>query len=455
MAIELPNYFLADLPPEATVSPQTILEACQTLKHNRERYLLTRSTQSLVEVLSEIAAQWQRPDYQFRRLALSQGPAATGFPEGTLAKGLDAFFGQMTSENLTALLIQELGHVRRLDDVVSAREESLAQKGAVARGPEFLVHFAAGNLPIPAFMSIVLGLLVRSAQFMKCASGTAFLPRLLAHSLYQIEPKLGACLEIAAWRGGNQALESILLTEADCVTATGADETLLTLRQQTPLKTRFLDYGHRVSFAYVTHRALMSLAGRQLVMAAARDVSSWNQLGCLSPHVFYVENGRNEAAVLFAEQLAKELSQLEVNEPRGILPLEFASAIATRRSFYEIRAAHSPDTQLWCSPNSTAWTVVYENDPLFQVSCLNRFVYVKGVHDLTEALHGADAIRDKTSTVAVGAEEEDYRRLALQLARWGATRICPLGKMQQPSLSWRHDGRPALADLVTWTDCEL
>ena len=43
--MNLPNYFLADLPPEATLSPAMITEACQTLKRNRERYLASRSTQ--------------------------------------------------------------------------------------------------------------------------------------------------------------------------------------------------------------------------------------------------------------------------------------------------------------------------------------------------------------------------------------------------------------------------
>jgi hypothetical protein len=27
--------------------------------------------------------------------------------------------------------------------------------------------------------------------------------------------------------------------------------------------------------------------------------------------------------------------------------------------------------------------------------------------------------------------------------------------MQNPPLTWRHDGRPALGDLVTWTDMEM
>ena len=41
-----------------------------------------------------------------------------------------------------------------------------------------------------------------------------------------------------------------------------------------------------------------------------------------------------------------------------------------------------------------------------------------------------------------------------ELARMGVHRVCPIGQMQRPPLSWHHDGRPNLADLVQWTDFE-
>src|SRR5690349_20818593 len=107
--MNLPNYFLADLPPEATLSPAMIREACQTLKHNRERYLAGRSTQDLVSVISDVASSWLEPVYPFRKLTLEQGPAATGFSSATLANGLDAFFKQLTPAAFTALLQQDLG----------------------------------------------------------------------------------------------------------------------------------------------------------------------------------------------------------------------------------------------------------------------------------------------------------------------------------------------------------
>lgn len=453
--MNLPDYFLADLPPEASLTAAIIGEACQTLKRNREHYLARRSTRSLSHVLSDVAQNWLQPDYPFRKLALEHGPARTGFSAGTLAAGLDSFFGQLTLGNLDSLLEQDLGHAQRLDELVATYAEQKTQRAMLATGPELQAHIAAGNLPVPVLMSIVLGVLVRSAQFVKCASGTALLPRLFAHSIHEAEPKLGACLEIAEWPGGNDALENALFAEADCVTATGTDETLASIRQRLPANVRFLGYGHRISFGYITQEVLTTFNTPRLVTRAASDVVAWDQLGCLSPHVFYVEHGGGESVERFAELLAAQLARREEHEPRGRISVETASHIAARRGFYEVRAAHSSATRCWCSPKSTAWTVIYEADPHFQLSCLHRFIYVKGVANLTEALQGADAVRGKVSTVGLAATEDKIQPLATQLARWGVTRVCPLGKMQHPPLTWRHDGRPALGDLVTWTDWEL
>lgn len=452
--MKLPNYFLADLPPEATLSPALVGEACAALKHNRESYLLQRSTADIIRVLTEVAAGWLQAENPFRQLALEHGPAQLGFSRATLARGLDNFFSQFIAENFHALLEQELGDARRLDDVVASEMERAGDRAAIATGPEFLVHIAAGNIPNPTLMSMALGLLTRSAQFVKCASGTALLPRLFAHSIYELQPKLATCLEVAEWRGGNEALEAALFAEADCVTATGSDETLLAIRNRLPARVRFLGYGHRVSFGYVAGEVLTSLHAKKVVTRAADDVVAWDQLGCLSPHVIYVQSGGAVSPVQFAEQLADELARRESVEPRGKLSPEAAATIVSRRAIYQVRAAHSSDTHLWHSKDSTVWTVVCEADARFPISCLYRFIYVKPVSNLTEVLQNADAVRRQISTVGLAVPEHQAGQFAAQLARWGATRVCPLGQMQNPPLAWRHDGRPALGDLVTWTDFE-
>ena len=457
--MNLPNYFLADLPPEATLSPAMIFEACQTLKRNRERYLANRTAQSLANFLAGLAENWLQPEFLFRKFAL-ENAVATGFSRGTLERGLDNFFKQLTRENFRALLAQEFGSA--IDATSGIVPENTGASPALSRaaqrfwrGPEFQVHIGAGNIPNPALTSIIFGLLTRSAQFLKCASGASFLPRLFAHSIYDADPKLGACLEIAEWRGGNNDLENALFAEADCVTATGSDETLEEIRRRLPLHSRFLGYGHRVSFGFVAGEILSASRAGKVVSAAADDVVAWNQLGCLSPHVIYVQVGGQISPEQFAQLLADELERRETHEPRGEIPDEESAAIASRRAIYEIRAAHSPETtRHWRSRDSTAWTVIFEADARFQLSCLNRFIYIKPVADLKALMENADAVRGKVSTVGIAAPEEAMMELAARLAHWGVTRICPLGQMQNPPLIWRHDGRPPLGDLITWTDIE-
>lgn len=438
--MNLPDYFLADLPPEALLTPGMVAEACDVLKRNREKFLLSRSTDDMIKILCEVAAEWLRPENPFRRLALEKGPAHTGFSRVVLERGLDEFFRRFTPANFQALLVQDLG----------ARNAN-----HFWHGPQLLVHVAAGNLPNPALMSLTLGLLTRSAQFMKCASGAAFLPRLFAHSIYEADHKLGACLELAEWRGGNAELENVLFATADCVTATGTDETLDAIRAKAPANARFLGYGQRVSFGCVAREALREEEVAQVVSRAADDVIAWDQNGCLSPHAFYVEERGAVETDQFAELLAVELAKREVAEPRGTIRVETAGEIASRRSMYETLAAHRGDIKIWASQNSTAWTVVFEHQVRFHFSPLNRFVFVKPVAEVAGVFEGIDELHGKVSTVGIAAPPEKMKELARQFAHWGVTRICPLGQMQNPPLTWRHDGRPALGDLVTWTDCEV
>jgi hypothetical protein len=454
--MEQPNYFLIDLPEQANLSAGIVTDACRALKRNRKTYLAHRTTESIINTLAGLARDWLDPDYIFRKEAIEKGTPHTGFSQQILARGLDSFFKSITRENLNALVNQDLGQIQRLEEMVATPEESRLEHAAMARGPEFLVHITGGVLPNPTFMSIILGLLARSAQFVKCASGTSFLPRLFAHSLYITDPKLASCLEMAEWKGGNRTFESALFHEADCVTATGADETLQQIRVRLPQSVRYVTYGNKLSFAYISRESLTKINMPRILDAVAQDITAWDQLGCLSPHAIYIETGGALSAMDFAEMLGKEMAAHEETHPRGEIETEAAAAITTRRMFYQVRAsAAETTTKIWHSSESTSWTVIYEEDPQFQRSCLNRFIYVKGVADTHQLLESVAPIQGLVSTVGISAPINRAQEIATELARWGASRICRIGQMQNPPLTWRHDGRPSLGDLVTWTDWEM
>jgi hypothetical protein len=432
-----------------------VSEACIAIKRNRAQFLLQRNTSSIIRTLANVAQDWLDDSYPFRQRALAEGPKETGFSQATIARGLDEFFAQLTNKNLQDLIVQDLGHINRLDEMTSAETEHGGERAARAVGSELLVHVAGGVLPNPTLLSMALGLLVRSAQFVKCPTNGAFLPRLFAHSIYAVDPKVGACMELAAWPGSEKALNDALFSHATCVTATGSDQTLASVRAQLAGSVRFIGYGHRLSFAYVTSEMLSQFTLPKILSKAVDDITAWDQLGCLSPHNIYVETGGAIAPERFAELLAQELARRETTHPRGELSVDEHAAISTRRGFYEVRAAHSKQTRLWSSPDSTAWTVIFEDDPDFQTSCLNRFIYVKAVLDVNQLFLGIDRLRGQVSTIGIAASGARAQRLANEFAQWGATRICPIGDMQNPPLRWRHDGRPALGELVTWCDWEM
>jgi hypothetical protein len=388
-----------------------------------------------------------------------------------MARGLDAFLRTLTAENLELLIQQDLGDPRRLDGFAGSQSELRSARQSLARGPELLAHVCAGNLPSPTLMSLVLGVLTKSAQFFKLPSHGHLVPRLFAHSLAQLEPKLGACWEFAVWPGGTTHLEETLFQEADCVTATGSEEMIRTVRSQIPGHARFLGYGHRLSFAYVAADMLTIYGLKRLAQDTVNDIASWNQIGCLSPHVIYVQENGVVSPEGFAHALADQLAALESAEPRGPIPPQAAASIQSARTVYEMKRAtgsalsdrpsassvfyeSASTVRIWQSEGSTAWTVILDTDPSFRASCGHRFVYVKPVKKLADVLRFAEPIRHQTSTVGIAAPDDLLPGYATELSRWGATRICPIGRMQSPPLQWRHDGRPVLADLITWTDLE-
>jgi len=446
----LPDYFLADVDAEPT--PALVQEAARTVRRNRARFLAERSTEDVIETLAEVASNWMDPEDPFRVMALEQGPELSGFSREVLQRGVDTFFGRIHRDSLEALLLQELGHGRRLDQFATVEAEFGSR--ALARGPELIAHFTAGNVPVPAWFSMLAGLLVRSAQVIKCACGADFFPRLFGHSIYAVDSKLGACLEIATWSGGHRDIEEHLFAEVDLVTATGRNETLSQIRGRLPEGVRFVGHGHKVSFLLATREVLSRAGLRQWLPRIVDDIVAWDQHGCLSPHIIYAEVGGAVPAEELSASLASALEEREELEPRGRLTEEEHATIRMKRDFYEIRAAHSTETCIWSSKKGTAWTVVFEQDPLFQLSCLNRFIYVKPVAQLEELLRVAEPVRHQVSTVGVACPASKLESIAHELAHWGASRVCPAGQMQDPPLAWHHDGRPPLADLVLWTDLE-
>jgi hypothetical protein len=165
-----------------------------------------------------------------------------------------------------------------------------------------------------------------------------------------------------------------------------------------------------------------------------------------------VESGGAATPREFAEALNTGLAAFSATVPRGRLTLEESAAIAAARQRWELRAMSGERVSLF---NSDAATVLYDEDPSFQASCLNRTVYVKPVADLVQDVPRlVTPVRRYLQTCGVAADADRRRSLAEALGRVGLDRVCPLGRMGDVAPTWHHDGRFNLLELLHWTDLE-
>jgi hypothetical protein len=333
----------------------------------------------------------------------------------------------VTAAGLLELVELELGHAAILDNF-QARAGQLCK--AVA--PRTILHIISGNTPAAGLQSLTRGLLLGS--YNRCKIPSAGLPE-LEEFRQALPTELQSLVEISP------TLPDEWLTSADAVIVFGSDETIAHFRSMVRPHQIFVAHGHRVSFAVVLEDPeFRSVAG------AARDISIFDQQGCLSPQVLFARDQPRA----YAARLAEEMERYQAQEPRAQLTPAEAAAIRGLREEIAFRAANGEPVALWQSLRSTDWTVIFEETELLSRSPLNRVIHVLPLPaDLRRTLAH---VQPHLSTAGIWPPTAAY---AHELAPLGLSRICPLGRMQEPPLSWHQDGQPVLASLVRWLDLEL
>jgi hypothetical protein len=334
--------------------------------------------------------------------------------------------GKVTADDLVDVVRLELGHPEILDGF---RPYAGHFSRAIANDP--ILHVISGNTPHAGLQSLIRGMLLGTMNFVK----------LPANGLREVEE---FAKMLPSWLKDRLSLSTKLpdawLQEARAWIVFGTDKTIAHFRRMAPHDVVFEPHPHHISLGIVFNDSREDSSPQ-----AAADVGRFNQKGCLSPHDIYVAGDARR----YACRLAGEMERYEQENPRGDVTPGEAAEIADMRANYRFRSANDPRVGIWESANSTAWTVIYEEDPWFAGSCLNRVAFVKPLSaDLTAALGPA-----LPWVAAVGiwpATPTNAERAAVLRP----SRVCPLGQMQNPPFTWHQEGRQTLAPLARWVDFE-
>lgn len=383
--------------------------------------LRARPRQAILDALAATVDAWLAPDSPWMARAVAELPAATGFPAPMIRTALPTMLAPLRAPALAELVAREAGD---------------------RHGPPLILHILPGNLPGLAAIPAALSLAIGSAALLKPGRGDRVFPGLFHTSLAAQDAELATALAIHYWPRGDRACEALALEAADLVVAAGDDETIAALAARS--RGRFIGHGHRISFAFVTAAAAHEPAS---AAALAFDTALWDQHGCLSPQLCFVEGDRGDAEA-FAAALATELAALATSLPPAPLGVGERLVIRRVRDEAEWATFDGERATVLAASDEAAGTVIVEPRARFVPSPLGRTLRVMPIADLDALAALLAPVRGVLEGAGLGAEPERWDAIAARLTACGVALVSPLGAMQRPPLAWRQGGRPRLADWV-------
>lgn len=327
-----------------------------------------------------------------------------------------------------------------LDTVQTGPLLSIARDAATAGRPiDMLSVVLAGNLFTSVVRAVVVPLVLGIPVLAKASSREAMFPLMLREALRRADAELGAAFDVVGFPGGDVECETALIDAAGAVAVYGGDESVSGVRTR-HARTPVIAHGHGVSVAYCGGRALSPPRIANSIAALSLDICAYDQRGCLSPQIVYVEEAADGGALAFAERLAYEgLAPMETALPRGPLPGEVGAAQAQWRGLAEVESQLIEGERFAIAVTSgrgARWSPGYRN------------VTVAGVPSIGDALQAVVPLG--AGLKCVGADEDSLSSWESHLHRDAALNAyaCPLGTMQTPGLDAPADGHPIWHGLV-------
>ena len=317
--------------------------------------------------------------------------------------------------------------------------------------------FAAGNVPGNGLLSALLlhianhtalgatpekppAVLVRNSR-----QAPLLAPWVLS-AIEEVDPELVAGLVMLVWDYDDTALQRALLGQADLVIAAASDPTIASLEthlQAIGQPARFHRHGHKVSFAMIGRAALRddpTLPAR----LAALDSTFWDQYGCLSARVHFVERGGRHTPAGYAAALSDAMRQLAHRLPRGVAPARFLHRAYDTYKLLEpagdVHVLTDYDDDCLVVLDERDWNVDQWRETVNR--CTGRVVVVRPVDDLGEVparyLRQLPPANLQSLSMAVAAGR--VLELAEAAGRCGVTALRSLGRAAFPQLAYSWDG---------------
>lgn len=178
-----------------------------------------------------------------------------------------------------------------------------------------LLHIAAGNADaLPAF-SVIEGLLTGNINLLKLPGNDDGLSLLVLQALIELEPRLAPYIFVFDCPSHDTTAMQTLADAADAIITWGGDAAVSALRKLASPSTRLIEWGHKLSFAYVSGEA-----SDDALEGIAQNICETDQLLCSSCQGLFLDTERFEEVVRFSQRFLSILARTAAELPETRTP---------------------------------------------------------------------------------------------------------------------------------------
>lgn len=302
-----------------------------------------------------------------------------------------------------------------------------------------LSHIGAGNVVALSFVSLIEGLLTGNINIVKLPSYESGLTLYLTKILVELEPRLKPYIYILDISSNETEILKHIASLSDAVVVWGSTSAISGIRALTPISTQVIEWGHKISFAYFEESENMENDLYDLAV----EICEHNQQYCSSPQCVFIDTNSEEKLYRFAENLSKNIFELESKFPNRKLSFQENAEITMIQYLHEIESIISDKSIFRKGSNS----VLIGNKTELKPSPLNRNVWVmKGNIDTIKN----EVFENRAFLQTVGLSCCSLRRefLSNVFSQFGVSRITKCNEMSNPYIGESHDGRKTLNQYV-------
>jgi phenylacetate-coenzyme A ligase PaaK-like adenylate-forming protein len=358
---------------------------------------------------------------------------AWGLDDLEIEETLDALRHALSRPELERKLKRELGN---LDPARMVRFDFRTPTYEAWVPLGLLAHVTAGNAPAAGVLSAVEGLLSGNLNVVKVASDDSSFTADVLASLAALDEtgQIAARLIVLHFSSSRTDWMTSVLGAADAVAVWGGEEAINGVTELVRPGTRVIDWGPKLSFAYLTRDSWSDV---DTLHALAADVCQLEQQACSSPQVVYLDTEDPAQVFAFAERFA---NVLELTGPPTREPSQAEWAEITNTVVVAQLEEHLGLTEVHTGGH---WRVLADVRSALRTSPLYRTVWVKPLprKQITSVLR---PMRRYLQTVGLAADRSDTALLARSFVSVGVQRITMPGSMLGGYSGEPHDGVYAL-----------